>query len=247
MVWLYVLTSVILVSFISLIGAFTLALKKTTLQKITFYLVSFAVGGLFGDAFIHLLPEAFEHLGTGLNTALLTLSGLLLFFILEKILRWQHCHIHPSKQHVHPMSLMSLTSNAIHNLIDGMIIGASYIVSIPIGISTTLAVLLHEVPHEMSTFGILIYGGFKAKQALLINFLSALTAIFGALIALLIGAHSQDFVYALLPITAGGFIYIAGSDLIPELHHETKLSTVLPQLFFILLGIGLMSLLALKS
>ena len=246
LVWVYSLGSVILVSLISLVGVFTLSLKTEQLKKILLFLVSFAVGGLFGDAFIHLLPESFEKLGINMVTSVCILSGIFLFFILEKFLRWQHCHIPTSHEHTHPVVTLNLIGDAVHNFLDGMIIAASYSVSIPIGIATTLAVILHEIPQEIGDFGILVHGGLTVRKALIFNLLSALTAIAGAILALAIGPMIKGFSLYLLPITAGGFLYIAGSDLIPELHsHDVKASHSFGQLACIILGVGLMALLVL--
>jgi zinc and cadmium transporter len=242
-IWLYTLVSVFVVSSISLIGVLTLSLTTDKMKQISLFLVSFAVGGLFGGALIHLLPEAFEKFGAHLSTSLYVMLGILLFFILEKFLRWRHCHIPTSEQHLHPMVTLNLIGDSVHNLIDGMMIGASYIVSIPLGITTTLAILLHEIPQEIGDFGVLVHGGLSVKKAIAFNFLSALVAFVGALISLLIGPHLVGYSLALVPITAGGFLYIAGSDLIPELHQEVKVTTSLWQLFFIIFGIGLMAIL----
>ena len=244
-VWIYTLVSVALVSAISLIGVFSLSLNQERLKKILLFLVSFAVGALFGDAFMHLLPESFEKLGFNLATSLFIVGGILFFFVLEKFVRWRHCHIPTSEMHPHPVVTMNLIGDGVHNLIDGMLIGASYCVSIPIGIATTLAVVLHEIPQEIGDFGVLVHGGLSVKKALAFNFLSAVTAILGALISLVIGPHLADYSLSLLPITAGGFIYIAGSDLIPELQHEVKLSNSILQFSSIILGVGVMALLVL--
>jgi zinc and cadmium transporter len=242
--WGYSIVSVVVVSLISLIGILALLLNKD-INKITFLLVSFAVGGLFGDAFIHLLPESFEKIDSKIEIAILILVGILLFFVLEKFLRWRHCHLSENEQHTHPVVTMNLVGDAVHNLIDGMVIGASYLVSFPLGFTTTLAIVLHEIPQEMGDFGILIHGGLSVKKALAFNFLSALTAIIGTILSLAIGPHVQGYTIALIPITAGGFIYIAGSDLIPELQHDVKLSKSFLQFALILLGIGIMLLLVL--
>lgn len=244
-VWLYTLISIFLVSLISLIGVFFLSLKTEILRKISLFLISFAVGGLFGDAFIHLLPESFEKLGANLKTSLLIVLGVLIFFSLEKFLRWRHCHITDSPSHVHPVVTMNFIGDAIHNLIDGMLIGASFLVSIPLGVSTSLAIILHEIPQEIGDFSIFIHGGLAVKKALLFNFLSALAGFLGALTSLFIGARVEGYALALLPITAGGFLYIAGSDLIPELQHDVKIKTSLGQLVSIILGVGIMALLVL--
>jgi zinc and cadmium transporter len=201
------------------------------------------VGGLFGDAFIHLLPESFQELGTNLSVSLYVISGILIFFVLEKFLRWRHCHIPTSEEHMHPLATINLVGDAVHNLIDGMLVGASYMVSLPIGIATTLAVIMHEIPQEVGDFGVLIHAGLSVKKALALNFLSALTAMLGVILAIVMGSEIEGFSLSLLPIAAGGFLYIAGSDLIPELHHEVKVSRSLLQFVMILLGVGVMALL----
>ena len=244
-VWLWTIGSVVVISLISLVGVVTLSLNKTKLRAMLLFMVSFAVGGLFGDAFIHLLPQSFETLGANLKTSLYILAGIFIFFILEKFIRWRHCHIPTSKEHMHPVVLLNLVGDGVHNILDGMIVAASFAVSTPIGIATTLAVIFHEIPQEMGDFSILIYSGMAPKRALFFNFLSALTAILGAAIALLLESRIRGFSNYLLPITAGGFLYIGGSDLIPELHKEdhVKISTSLVQLLAIMLGIGIMALL----
>jgi zinc and cadmium transporter len=243
-VWAWTLLSVGLVSIISLIGLVTLSIGKSLLQKVLLYLVSFAVGALFGDACIHLIPETFEKIRPPLTGSLLLVGGILIFFVLEKFVRWRHCHVaNEGHEHVHPVVAMNIVGNSAHNLIDGMLIGASYSVSIPIGIATTIAIILHEIPQEMGNFSILVHGGLPVKRALFLNFMTALAAFAGALISLFVGAQVETFTLWLLPITAGGFLYIAGSDLIPELHHELDARTSLGQLLAIILGVGVMALL----
>ena len=238
--------SVALVSLISLIGIFTLSIKPERLKTFIMSMVSFAVGGLFGDALIHLIPESFEQLGSGPVTSIFILLGLLIFFSLEKFLRWQHCHIPTSENHIHPVATLNLVGDAVHNLMDGVIIAVGFSTSVPIGMATTLAVIFHEIPQEIGDLGILIHNGLSIKKAMALNFLSALTSFVGAAFALAIGPHVAGFTAYCLPITAGGFLYIAGSDLIPELHHgeEVRLSTSLKQLTFIMLGIAVMAILA---
>jgi len=246
-VWVWTIGSVIVISLISLIGVVTLGINKARMKAMLLFMVSFAVGGLFGDALIHLLPEAFEELGANVKTSLLILAGIFIFFILEKFIRWRHCHIPTSREHVHPVAMLNLVGDAVHNLFDGMIVAASFAVSVHIGITTALAVILHEIPQEIGDFGILVYGGIPVKKALFYNFLSALTAILGAVLTLILASQVRDFALYLVPVTAGGFLYIAGSDLIPELHKgdHVKISTSLWQFFFILLGVGIMGLLVL--
>ncbi len=245
------LLSVLVVSLLSLIGILTISWKEKTLHKVIIYLVSFAAGALFGDAFIHLLPEAVEDIGFTMQLSLVLLSGIVLFFIIEKFIHWHHCHhahLHANvasehTSHPHSFAYMNLVGDVVHNFIDGLIIAGSYLVSIPLGFATTIAVILHEIPQEISDFGVLMHGGFTKKKALFFNFLTALTAFIGAGVALILGNIMEGFGIYLLAFTAGGFIYIAGSDLIPELHKhfETKKSFI--QLITFLLGIGLMVLL----
>jgi zinc and cadmium transporter len=244
--WLLGLTSVIIISAISLVGVLVLWLKDQQLKKILLYLVSFSVGGLFGDAFIHLIPEAMEESGFGTSISLLILFGILFSFVVEKFLQWRHCHIPTSSEHPHSFAYMNLFGDAVHNLIDGLIVGGSYIASIPVGVSTTLAVIFHEIPQELGDFGVLIHGGFKKKKAVWFNFLTALTAILGAVIAFTVGTTLEGFIPLLIPFAAGNFIYIAGSDLIPELRKDEpdpKKATL--QVVSIILGVATMLLILL--
>jgi zinc and cadmium transporter len=242
-IWLYTIISVIIVSLISLIGVFALSMNENTLKKIIIYFVSFSAGALFGDAFIHILPEAFK-LSTPIMVSLGALSGIIVFFVMEKIIHWRHCHTPTEKHHIHPVGILNLVGDGVHNVIDGLIIAASYLISVPLGIATTIAVIAHEIPQELGDFGILIHAGFKKKKALLFNLLSALTSVIGAIVGLIIGTQSETVKLFLLPLAAGGFIYIAGTDLIPELHKDVcespELSRSLLQLLFFVLGIGLM-------
>lgn len=239
---LYIFGSVILVSAISLIGIFTFALKTNKLEKILLYLVSFSVGALFGDAFIHLLPEAFESANNSWIVGLYVLFGILFSFIIEKVIHWRHCHVPTSKHHKHRFVYMNLVGDSVHNFIDGLIIAGSYFLSVPIGIATTVAVILHEIPQEIGDFGILVFGGFSKKRALFFNFLTALTAILGAIIGILMSS-SEHLLLFLIPFAAGNFIYIAGSDLIPELHKEEcahNFHNYFFQLLMFILGILIM-------
>jgi zinc and cadmium transporter len=238
--WLYALGSVLLVSLVSLAGAATLSLSRSFLKRILLFLVSFAVGSLLGGAFIHLLPEAFASDLNPLVVSGSVLAGIILFFILEKFFRWRHCHQETTADHVHPVVPMNIFGDAMHNFIDGILIGVTYAVSIPLGMATTVAVLLHEIPQEIGDFSILIHGGLTVKKALLFNFASALTSVIGVVLALMLGTSMEGVLLYFLPMTAGGFIYIAGSDLIPELHHNTDVKISILQLLALLGGIAIM-------
>ncbi|NTW27487.1 MAG: ZIP family metal transporter [Candidatus Moranbacteria bacterium] len=246
-VWIYTIASVLLVSAVSLIGVVTIFFGEKKLNSILRLFVSFSVGALLGDAFIHLIPEAFES-GSLLVSASI-LGGILSFFVLERFIHWRHCHEVGCEEHGHALPYVILFGDGLHNLIDGVIIGASYLVSIPVGIATTLAVVFHEIPQEIGDFGTLLYSGFSKTKALLWNFASALTAVVGAVMVLLVSSQFESVTKILIPFAAGGFIYIATADMIPELHkHKAhKLSETIKQVFFFVLGIAIMyALLALE-
>jgi zinc and cadmium transporter len=237
---IYALSSVFLVSLVSLIGILFFALKRNTLNKTILFLVSLSAGSLFGGSFIHILPEVVEANGFGATVSLSILGGIIIFFIIEKIVHWRHCHIPTSKEHPHHLAPMNLIGDGVHNFIDGIIIATSYLVNINIGIATTIAVLLHEVPQEIGDFGVLLHAGLSKRKALLYNFGSALMAVLGAVIGVAIGKSSEQFALLILPFAAGGFIYIAGSDLIPELHKECGRKDIFLHLSALLIGIVLM-------
>jgi len=239
-IWFYSIISVMVISLLSLFGILFLAISPTKLKKILLFLVSLSAGSLLGGAFIHLLPEAVEKRGFDLIVSLSFLAGVLFFFILEKFICWRHCHIPTSADHPHPLGMMNLVGDGFHNLIDGMVIAAAYLVSFPVGLATTLAVVFHEIPQEIGDFGVLLHAGYSKKKALFFNFLSALTAILGVVVVLSLSATSASLPGLLLPFTAGGFVYIATADLIPELKKETDLKKSFIQLLGLLLGLGIM-------
>ncbi|MBM3232330.1 ZIP family metal transporter [Candidatus Pacearchaeota archaeon] len=237
----YTLISVLAVSLISLIGIVTLSINTKRLHKILIYLVSLAAGALLGDVFLHLIPELIEEGSFTIQTSLLILGGVLIFFSIEKIVHWQHCHIPQNGRHSHPFVVTNLVGDGVHNFVDGLIIGASYLVNIPVGIATTIAVILHEIPQEIGDFGILLHGGFSKSKALLFNFLSALAAVAGGLIAVLASGIISQLSNYLIPLAIGGFIYIAGSDLIPELHKNFTTKKSIFQIISLILGISVMA------
>ena len=245
MVFWYALLSVFVVSGISLIGIVALGVQFALLKKIVLLMVSFSAGALLGDVFFHLLPEIVQSSWWTSSTSFWILWGILFGLITEKVIRWNHCHMPVSKQHTHPFALMNLVWDMVHNLIDGLIIGASYLVSVPVGIATTLAVILHEIPQEIWDFGVLIHGWFSKRKALFLNFLTALTAVLGVVIAFVLYRYTEGMVSLLIPFAAGTFIYIAGSDLIPELHKENTLAQSIPQIVFFVIGIVIMAVLLL--
>lgn len=238
--------SVLFVSLVSLVGVLLLSLNDRVLNKILLYLVSFSTGALLGNVFVHMLPEIVEHseVEKGLTIVLI---GIVLSFILEKGIHWRHCHSMECKTHIHPVGKLMLIGDTVHNVLDGILIATSYLVSIPLGIATTMAVLLHEIPQEIGDFAVLLHSGFTRKKALLFNLFSALTALMGAVLVISLSGRVSGLEEILLPIAAGNFLYIAGSDLIPELHKETRLKQTGVQLFFMIAGIALMYGLALNN
>lgn len=220
MILTWILTSTFIVCLISLIGIITLSIKEKFLHQILFGLIGFSAGALIGGAFLHILPEALEKTNSTTVFYYLIL-GIVLFFLMERYLHWRHCH--EGICDIHAFTYLNLIGDGFHNFIDGMVIAVSFLASIKLGVVTTLAVILHEIPQELGDFGVLIYGGFTKKKALFYNFISALTAMVGAVVGYFISDFMQGFANFILPLTAGGFIYIATSDLIPEIHKEKDL------------------------
>ncbi len=238
--YVYGLLAVVVVSLVSLVGVFALSIKEEIMKKYIFLLVSLAVGALLGDAFIHLIPEAFEVSANSLNTSLSIIAGILVFFVLEKFLHWHHHGDDTHEDHIHPVGKLMLFSDGVHNFIDGVIIGTSFLISLPLGMATTLAVILHEIPQEIGDFAVLIHAGYTRARALWLNFLSALASVLGVLVAFALGEVSETFINFILPLAAGGFIYIAVADLMPELHKTKKVSQSALQLIALILGVLLM-------
>jgi len=240
-----ILASVTAVSLIAFVGIFFAGMREEQLNRITMLLVGFASGTLIGGAFIHLLPEAIESGNDTTTVFFYVIAGIIVFFALEKFFYWRHCHERGCPTHA--FVYLNLIGDGIHNFIDGMIIAATYIVSsvsdsFQLGLATTAAVILHEIPQELGDFGVLVYGGLSRKKALTFNFISAVTAVAGAILTYFL-AYLQSVETLLVPFAAGGFIYIAATDLMPELHKKSLAKESLIQFFVILLGIGLMAVL----
>lgn len=242
-IWIYTLVSVTVVSLISLIGIFTLGIQQDRLKRILFYLVSFSAGALLGDVFIHILPEIMEG-ESALRNSIYVLVGIVIFFVLERFIMWHHSHSSHSEE-IHSMVYLTIIGDALHNFLDGVAIAASFLVSIPVGVATATAVIFHEIPQEIGQFAVLIHGGWSRGKALLYNFFSALTAIAGAVLVLVFSRSFEEAPTLLLGFGAASFIYIAMSDLIPELQKEPNIKRSLIQLVWMLAGIGVMALMLL--
>ena len=188
---------------------------------------------------MHILPEVLEKTKAEVTFSWVIL-GIILFFLLERYFHWRHCH--EGVCSVHAFTYLNLIGDGLHNFLDGMVIATSFVVSLKLGIVTTLAVILHEIPQELGDFGVLIYGGFSRQKALFYNFISALAAILGAIMGYFISDTAIGFSNSILPLTAGGFIYIASSDLIPQLHKESNLRRSTLAFIAFLCGIVFMAL-----
>jgi len=240
MTLIWIIGSTFVVSLISLVGIFALTIKDKLLHKILFGLIGFSAGALIGGAFLHILPEALEKTKS-ISVFYYLILGIVLFFMMERYFYWRHCH-EEGVCEVHAFTYLNLIGDGFHNFIDGMVIAASFIVSVKLGIATTLAVILHEIPQELGDFAVLVHGGFTKKKALLCNFISALMAMIGAMAAYFITDIASGFANCILPLTAGGFIYIATSDLIPEIHKEKDLKRSTSAFIAFIFGIAFMAL-----
>jgi zinc and cadmium transporter len=232
-----ILVATFVVSLISFVGVICLALKENILNKILLVLIGLSAGALMGGAFLHLLPEAAEK-QSGLDVYLFVLVGFILFFLIEKVLHWRHCH--KGECDVHTFQYMNLVGDSIHNFIDGLIMAASFVVSFPLGITTTIAIATHEIPQEIGDFGVLLYGGFSKKRAITLNFVVALTAVIGGVVGYFVSNRIDNIVLFILPFAAGGFIYIAATDLVPEIRKELNMKKYMATLLVFICGILMM-------
>ncbi len=242
MTTVYTLLSVLIVSCLSLLGGLLLAVKKTHIERVIFYSLALSTGVILGAVFFDIVPESLELAGE--NTYTLLLVGFVGAFAVEKFLNWHH-HIdgdhHENSEKA--AGYLTLIGDGIHNFVDGTVIATAYLVSPAVGISTTFAVVAHEIPHELADFAVLLGSGFKPKKALWYNFLSALTAVAGSLFVLVLSNQAAGIEKYLLPFAAGNFLYIASSDLIPQLHKRNTFVVSLVQLGLMIVGIYLMSVL----
>ena len=231
LVLLEAIAATVFVSLLSLSGI-VLAASKLVEKNMTL-MVSFAAGTLLAVAFLDLVPESID--AAGESAFPFILSGIVAFFVLEKLLFWHHHH---SKSHHHPVTVLNLVGDAIHNFLDGIIIAVAFIQDSHLGWTTAIAVAAHEIPQELGDYTVLIYGGFSKYKALLFNLISALFAVAGALSVFFISPYLPGITSFLLPFAAGGLIYIACTDLIPEIKKETEWAKSLRELVCFLAGLG---------
>jgi zinc and cadmium transporter len=238
---LLTLASVSLVSAIPLIGLALIRLGPRRTERLLMPLVSFAVGAMLGSALLHLVPEALSWIRSGSVVSFYILSGFLGFFVLEKSLAADRRARPGGLRRLQPVAVLNLLGDALHNLVDGMVIAAAYLAGGTLGATTTLAVVLHEVPQEIGDLGVLIYAGLPLRRAVLFNLASALTALLGAAITLGLGRRSQGFADALLPLAAGAFLYVAAAGLIPELRRQQGRASSWRQIVFVFGGVAVMA------
>lgn len=217
------------------ISSIILYLSKDLREKISTKLLYFAGGALIGAAFLGLIPEIYEH-SHAQHTLFLIPIGIFIFFIIEKIILWRTCNDDKCERHSHATAYMITIGDAFHNAIDGIAIASSFTISIEFGILTSIGVFIHEIPQELADFGILINGGLSRKKALLLNFLSAFSAIIFGLAAFFIMKYLDKAIIYLMALSAASFIYISLADLIPQMHQKTRFKDTIYQIVFVLLG-----------
>ena len=237
MILLNILVASFFISLCVWVAVLFLSFRKETLSKITIFLVSLSAGVLIGGAFLHLLPEASEKMKPE-KLFFVVMMSFVLFFLIEKLFHWRHCH--KDNCEIHTFGYMNLVGDSIHNFIDGLVIASVFIVDFKLGLITTLAIALHEIPQEIGDFGVLIHAGFNKTRALVLNYIVATMVIVGGVVGYFASFYIDNVIPYLLPIAAGGFIYIAASDLMPEIRKETNFKKSVTSFGLFILGIVLM-------
>lgn len=227
------------ISLLAWIGVLTLFLREALLDRILLVLVALAAGALIGGAFLHLIPRTMAAAGDDVLTPFLyVIAGFCLFFVLESFISWHHHH---STSHEHePVTYLVLISDTVHNFIDGLVIAGSFLAGVPVGLVTATAIALHEIPQEIGDYGVLVYGGFDRRRALVLNYLTQATVIVGGVVGFYLTDVIRSVPSVILPFAAGSFIYIASSDLIPEIKQTDDLHRSLLYFVVFTVGIGLM-------
>ena len=230
-------------------GAFLL-LPESIRTRMLSPMVSFAIGALLGAAFLAILPHAFEVPGVDAHSVTLTvLCGILVFFLLEKMVIWRHCHTDDCEVHVPDVDKarhaatgnLILIGDGIHNMVDGVLIAAAFLTDVHLGVVTSIAVIAHEIPQELGDFAVLLHSGFSRGKALLYNILTSLTTVIGGVVAFYSLTLANRIVPYVLAIAASSFIYIAVADLIPGLHKRPEFSATMQQIVLIAFGVTVIS------
>ena len=257
---------IIIIGSLSLLGAVMISIREKTLDKILFILIAFATGTILASALFDLIPESLHHLeelnteGAAIAESLLfifVIFGFVMFFIIERFIYWFHGHAHEKDDQlvcyagmdegdgaslkrgnkIKNFALLNLIGDGLHNFLDGVIIMVAFMSGTRNGVIVTLAVLFHEFPQEIGDFGILIYGGFSKKKALLFNFLSGMIALLGGLLAFILSDVLELFNFFFLAFSGGGFLYIASAELMPELLKQEDLKKSIIQALIFLSGL----------
>jgi zinc and cadmium transporter len=246
---IYALGSVILISLISILTIIPFLIKKKISKSTLLFLLSISVGVLLSTVFLNFLPEIIEHEYT-IYTALYILLGFMIMFIVEKFIHWKHtkkCSETHGHAHAYSLAPINVIGDAIHNLIDGLVIAGAYTANISLGIATTISIIFHEIPQEIADFGVLLYSGWSKKKAIIFNFLSAITAIAGTILGLFLATKTHHFTVFMLPFAAGNFLYIAATNLLPQLHRHCKSKDTFYHLLAIAIGITIIVLVTLYA
>lgn len=230
---LEVLLSVVCVSLVSLVGVLSLSVRRELVGRLLVLLVAFASGSLLSAAFFDMIPEVYE--GLGESAFSLVLAGLVVFFMVEKFIHWHHCGREECE--IKPVGYLNLLGDGLHNFMDGVVIAAAYLSGFRLGLLTTLVIIVHEIPQEFGDFAVLLHAGFTVRRALFFNFLSALTAVAGGLTGFMFLSGIGPMVAPVVGLAAGGFLYIATADLMPELHKERNARMMVYQTAAFLAGI----------
>lgn len=257
---------IFIISLISLVGVFMISLKEKTLDRILFILIAFATGTILATALFDLIPEAIHNLeelnidGAAIaesSVFFFIILGFVIFFIINRFIYWFHGHAHEHENkmvcyeniiegenqllqkdtQIKSFALLNLFGDGLHNLLDGIVMMVAFLNSIPLGIIITLAVAFHELPQEIGDFGVLVFGGFSKKKALIFNFLSALIAMLGGLFAFLVSGINETFNLFVLAFSGGGFLYLASTELLPELLDQKNLKKSIIQALIFIFGI----------
>ncbi len=250
MVLLIALATVLAVSLLGIAGGVLLIYREKWAKLLSKYLINFAIGAMLGVVFFDLLPEAIN-LQPTYSILTYSLIGILIFYFLEKTLLWYHHHSvehiishkkgrHPPEERAHPAGYLITFGDALHNFIDGLVMAAGFLVDVKLGITTAIAILLHELPQEMGEFAILKHANFSRFKIIAYSLFAQMTAVIGVLLGFFYLPVFEGAKAIMLAVAAGGFIYIAGADLIPETHREKDFIKSLAQIALLLLGVFVM-------
>ncbi len=227
---LWIISATIVDSLVGLVGVFSLFVSEKLLNRVLKILVAFSAGALLGGGFFHLLPEAIEKMPV-MSAFGITIIGFLIFFVLEEYLHWHMCEGECER---HPYTYLMVIGDSIHNVLDGLVIAGAFMVSIPLGIVTTLVIIAHEVPQELGVFAVLVSGGFSKWNAILYSFFAQCTCVLGGIAGYLFMSRISVLANWMLPFAAGGFIYIAAADLIPTMHEAEGAEKITSSVWLIL-------------